>query len=195
MLKNYKVGGTSLEVELSKVLPSDAIVTEIYPINNNHSPRNFNGFYNHMSYKNISKSIDLSSTKSYVFVRNPYDMVLSNFFYDNNMNNEWENLNELKRKEKINNYFEVDMLKSSKAIYTDENLNLLVTQVLKYENGIENEINSILPIHNIQKIKINTFEKSFKPKNIKYTDLFSKEQINKIYKEWEWEFLQFGYAR
>ena len=83
MLKNSKVGGTSLEVELSKVLPENAIVTKIDPPNSQHRPRNHKGFYNHMPYLEASSILDLSNTKSYIFVRHPYDTVLSAFFLSN----------------------------------------------------------------------------------------------------------------
>ena len=73
--------------------------------------------------------------------------------------------------------------------------NIIVDKVFKYEDGIEDQINYILPEHNLPKIKINTFEKNFTPKKIKYYDVFSKNQINKIYEEWEWEFDTFGYFK
>jgi hypothetical protein len=71
----------------------------------------------------------------------------------------------------------------------------VVNKILKYENGIEDEINSILPSHNLPKIKINTFEKKHRPEGITYLDIFSKSQIETIYKTWEWEFLTFGYKK
>ena len=54
LLKNIKVGGTSLEVELSQVLPNNAIVTPILPKNDKHKPRNYAGFRN----AQISRLID-----------------------------------------------------------------------------------------------------------------------------------------
>ena len=191
MLKNYKVGGTSLEVELSKILPNNAIVTEIFPKNVSHKPRNFDGFYNHMTYSEVAIKIDLSMSKSYVFVRNPYEVVLSNLFYDFKISNK----NDLNIKDFVNIYMEKDMIKSTKKIYTDNLQNIIVDKVFKYEDGIEDQINYILPEHNLPKIKINTFEKNFTPKKIKYYDVFSKNQINKIYEEWEWEFDTFGYFK
>jgi hypothetical protein len=195
MLKNIKVGGTSLEVELSKILPQNSIVTKIYPQNSNHVPRNFDGFYNHIPYLEIKNKIDISSAKCYVFIRNPYSIVLSNFFHNYNMNNEWINLSDEEKQYAIIYYFKNDMLKSTKNIYTDKFNNILVDKVLIYEKGIESEINSILPLHNIDCIKINTFEKQFKPKNIDYISFFSKSQMEQIYEEWKWEFEAFGYKK
>ena len=50
-IKNMKVGSTSMEVELSKILPDSAIVTKINPPNKDHKPRNFRNFVNHTSWE------------------------------------------------------------------------------------------------------------------------------------------------
>ena len=211
LLKNQKVGGTSLEVELSMVLPENAIITPRtssdpeWAIKNekvflNYKPRNYKGFHNHMSYSDIQNKVNLKNIKSYVFVRNPYDAVLSHFFhrlYFIDKNNVW---NELKQKEKnnlTNKYFNNELgwswHTSNKYIYLSKENKIQVDEILFYENGIELEINKILPKHNIPKIKITAQEKAFRPKNIKPKDVFSKTQLQKIYNEWEWEFNNFGY--
>ena len=200
MLKNVKVGGTSLEVELSKVLPDNSIVTEITPANTEHSPRNYNGFYNHMSYKDISSKIDLSKSCSYVFVRHPYDIQLSMLFYKLKQKNIiWKNISDIEKEKIVNKFFfekqeDFSMLKSTKHIYSDKN-NILVNQVLKYELGIEKQINKILTIHSIKNIKINTFEKQYRPKEFTVKNTFNKEHLGKIYEEWAWEFNMFGYDK
>ena len=195
MLKNYKVGGTSLEVELSKILPENAIVTKIYPENKDHKPRNCEGFYNHMPYSLISKKIDLSNSKSYIFVRNPYNVVMSNFFHNYNMNGEWERQNKDVQNKNLNFYINNEMVKSCKYLFTNDFGEICVDKIFKYEDGIEKQINSILPIHNISKIKMNTFEKKYRPSHIKYLDFFSSDHLEKIYKEWKWEFINFNYDK
>ena len=154
MLKNIKVGGTSLEVELSKVLPDNAIVTEITPANTEHNPRNYNGFYNHMSYKDISSKIDLSKASSYVFVRHPYDTQLSMLFYKLKQKNIiWNHIPDIEKNKLIDKFFfekeeDFSMVKSTKSIYSDKD-KVLVDKVLKYELGIEDQINKILTMNNI----------------------------------------------
>ena len=188
LLKNQKVGGTSLEVDLSKNLPNNAIVTEINPKNKNHNPRNNKGFYNHMPYFEIEKKIDLSNVKSYVFVRNPYDIVLSNFFYQCKANN----ISSKEYTSYIDYYFYFNMIKSQKHIYT-KNKKIVVDKILKYEKGIESEINLVLIEHKINTITLKTFEKAYRPKNFKPSNIFKKNHVEKIKKEWYWEFEMFDY--
>ena len=211
LLKNHKVGGTSLEVDLSKVLPEEAIVT---PKTSNHPawnieetidkeylPRNYKNFYNHISYEELSNFIDLSSVKAYVFVRHPFNAVLSDFFHRlnvNKLNNFWHIFKENEKKELVNKYFNNELgwnwYKSSKNIYTINN-SIIVDKVLKYENGIENQINPILTEHSIKNIKLTSKEKEFRPKEITYFDVFTENQLNLIYEEWSWEFETFGYSK
>lgn len=199
MLKNMKVGSTSLEVELSKVLPDNAIVTEITPKNDEHVPRNHEGFFHHMPYTMIEKSIDLSDVKSYVFVRHPYDIQVSMLFYRLKQRNiDWEKINE-KEKDKLLEIFflqketDFEMQKSTKYIYTKDK-KIIVNDILKYENGIASEINPILSRHNIKNIQMNTFEKDYRPKKYTAQSVFKEKYLHKIYTEWKWEFDQFGYS-
>jgi hypothetical protein len=200
MIKNVKVGGTSLEVELSKVLPDNAIVTTIQPKNINHFPRNYDGFYNHMSYSEIKYKIHLDNVRSYVFVRNPYDIVLSDFFHNLFIYKIDYLKLDLKEKNKIlDKYFFIEnddysLIKSTKRLYTSEENKLQVNKILRYEDGIQFGINPILVKHKIKQIDINTFEKSYRPKGINYKDIFSEDHLELIQKEWSWEFKEFGYS-
>lgn len=189
LLKNYKVGSTSVEVELSKILPDNAIVTPIKPENKNHIPRNYGKFYNHIPYSEIESLIDLSGVKAYVFVRNPYDVVLSDLFYNYKLFNNKSDIYEYR-----NFYMDNEMLSGSKHIYTKNNT-IVVDKILKYENGLENEINPILNNHNIRNLNIKTFEKKFRPEEFNAYNFFSKKHLNKIYTFWEWEFTNLGYSK
>jgi hypothetical protein len=198
MLKNIKVGGTSLEVELSNVLPDNAIVTTINPENMNHIPRNYDGFYNHMPYSEINKKINLLGVMAYTIVRNPYTTVLSDFFYKLHINNyliKWNLYTEDEKNKRLDEYFNSDMfLKSTKYIYMD-NDKIHVEKFIKYELGIEDQVNSILTNHSIENIKINTFEKKYKPSDFTVQNTFRKADLDKIYNEWSWEFTMFGYDK
>jgi len=198
MLKNIKVGGTSLEVELSNVLPDNAIVTTINPENIKHIPRNYDGFYNHMPYSEINKKINLLGVMAYTIVRNPYTTVLSDFFYKLHINNylvKWSLYTEDEKNKMLDEYFNSNMfLKSTKYIYMDNN-KIHVEKFIKYELGIEDQVNSILTNHSIKNIKINTFEKKYKPSDFTVQNTFRQADLDKIYNEWSWEFTMFGYDK
>jgi hypothetical protein len=211
LLKNHKVGGTSLEVDLSMVLPDNAIVTpktsnhpawklKVEKLYSGYNPRNYDGFYNHISYSEVAEKIDLSDVKSYVFVRHPYDAVLSNFFhraYFIEVSAIWNKLNKKKQRHYVDLYFNDQLgwnwYRGSKEIYTSEDGIIQVTEILKYEDGIEPEINKILTKHSIKNIEIKAKEKAFRPDGIQFFDVFSEEDLKKIYDSWEWEFKNLGY--
>lgn len=197
-IKNMKVGSTSMEVELSKILPESAIVTLINPFNKDHRPRNMGKFVNHTTYLEASQSLDLSGVKSYTIVRHPYEMVLSDFFFRKEVRDvEWEALSNSEKCMLVDFYFNNQFsngpwLKSTKNIYTINN-KIAVTDILRHELGLENEINRVLPIHGLPTIKINTFEKAYRPKWLTHTDVFSPNQLELIANEWSWEFDTLGY--
>jgi hypothetical protein len=201
LLKNHKVGSSSLEVEVSCVVPENAIVTTLDPSNPRHFPRNYNGgFYHHMTYTEVSNKINLDDVKSYIFIRHPYSTVLSHFFYCLQLNNTKLHLNNLKNQ--VDDYFNSTsnkhwekFLRSTKEIYTtnNENPKIMVSDVLRYELGIENEINKVLSVSGINNIKMNTFEKKYRPDHLTIHNVFNDDHLEKIYNEWSWEFKTFGY--
>jgi hypothetical protein len=198
LLKGLKVGSTSMEIALSRVVPDNSIVTPIKPYHVEHRPRNYKGFENRMSYTEISEKIDLSGVKSYIAIRNPYDVVLSRFFHAFTINYpkiSWDSLGTEDQQRIIDNFFEKDMMKSTKNLYLDNSLSIQVDKFIRYEDGIEIELNKILSDHGIPNILINTNEKAHRPKHITYKDVFSINHIEKIQAEWYWEFDNFGYER
>lgn len=202
LIKNMKVGSTSLEVELSKILPKNAIVTTINPPNMSHQPRNYADFRNHESFSSVASKINLFGVTSYTFVRNPYECVLSDFFFRpeiKKLSTQWESIKKHERIKMVDNYFKGKLthgpfMRSTKMLYSDGNT-ALVDHLLRYENGIENEINVFLPYHGLPKIKVNTFEKAHRPKHITYNDIFTNNQREQIQEEWFWEFDNLGYNR
>jgi hypothetical protein len=196
LLKNYKVGGTSLEVELSQVLDDSAIVTPIHPESPLHRPRNFNRFYNHIPYTEIESLLGkdiLDKTHSVVFVRNPFDVVLSHMY----MSFSWSQINNPSKAD-VDKYFnnETKLKKitssMSKNIYTKNNT-IMAKTIYKYEDGLD-QINKTLCDVGIGAISINAKEKAYRPKNIRPLDIFTSNQIDDIYKDWAWEIEQFDYT-
>ncbi len=195
LLKNYKVGGTSLEVELSQVLDDSAIVTPIDPPNALHKPRNFGAFYNHISYNKIEQMLGketLDKTESVVFIRNPFDTVLSHMY----MSFAWSGITEPSELD-VDNYFnnksKLTKLTGlvSRAIYTQDE-EIMAKTVYKYEDGLE-QINTILDKVGISKLNITTQEKAYRPKKIRPLDIFNQKHIDIIAKDWSWELDRFGY--
>lgn len=213
LLKNGKVGGTALEFSLSPVLPKNAIVTpatgnspewkiinEELPLDYN--PRNYENFFNHISYSEIERKIDLKDVKSYIFVRNPYEIVLSHFFhrlYFLNKNLIWNELDKKEQKQLLDKYFNNELQTkwhtSTKYLYLSKNNEIQITEFLFYEKNINFEINKILKKHNIPLIEINIKSKNFKPKEITYKDVFYDDHLEIIYNNWNWEFKYFNYEK
>jgi hypothetical protein len=212
LLKNHKVGGTSLEVPLSMIVPDNAIVTPKTSDNPawkldepkiaGYKPRNYEiGFYNHIPYVDIANKLDLSKANAYVFVRHPYKAVLSDFFhrlYFIQKNFIWNTLEKEERQNLVDRYFNDDLgwiwYRSSKNIYLHYDGSLAVKKILYYENGIEDEINAILPLHKLPKIQLKIKEKAFRPTNIAYTDVFDQTHLKMIQDSWQWEFENLGYS-
>lgn len=196
LLKNYKVGGTSLEVELSQVLDDSAIITPIYPVSKLHNPRNYNNFYNHISYNEIEGILGkevLDKTETVVFVRNPFNVVLSHMY----MSFAWEGIISPTEKN-VDDYFNNNgKLKkiigiASRRIYTKDN-KIMAKTVYRYEDGLD-QINKTLKKVGINSISINTKEKMYKPKEIKPADIFKPRHLEIISQDWDWEIKQFDYS-
>lgn len=211
LLKNQKVGGTSLEICVSMVVPENAIVTprttddpawqlKYEKSYDGYNPRNYFGFRGHMSYSELYNKIDLTDVRSYIFVRNPFNVVLSNFFHRLHfidMNLKWIELSNNEKSFLIEEYFGdrlgAKRIRSTKEMYLSDNKDIQVTKFLRYEYGIENEINPVLLENGLSAIKLTAEEKRFKPESVKYFDVFSDKHLNIIYNEWQWEFNYFGY--
>jgi hypothetical protein len=225
LLKNYKVGSSSLELSLYNLVPENATCTPLQPVSESsygHVPRNYiygdTQLENHASYKEVCEVFGketIDNTISVVFVRHPYEIIVSWFFHkmreywgvktDNNVEPfeygggyDWDALT-TKQKDYLNYRFfyskdpEFFFMNSTKWLYTLED-EIMVDHVLRYENGIEKEINKILPMVGLPEITIPYRAKSmYKPQHITYKDVFGKQELETIQEEWWWEFETFGY--
>jgi hypothetical protein len=202
LLKNMKVGSTSLEIEIAKILPDNAIITDISGYESIHKPRNNEGFLPHSRLHDIQNKLNLKDVEIYIFVRNPYDSVMSDFFGrpeirgldEDYFNSSQDKKNKLTKNYIDNKFYSGSRMISTRYIYSYQD-NPYKINFLKYENGIENEINPILLKHNLEKIKINTNARAFRPKSILYQDLFNDDQQKIIQEDWDWEFKNFRYSK
>ena len=136
-IKTKKTAGTSVEIELNKIMSDEDIVTPIKPPHSNHFPRNYifgkKKLFNHINATDIKQIIPSSIFNNYFkfcIEREPVEKCLSDFFmYKNSpyhnfkyLNYTWENyLNKA--------IFPIDTKK-----YTDHKNNLCVDKIIKYEN-------------------------------------------------------------
>lgn len=83
-IKTRKTASTSIEVALSKLCTKDDIVTPINPKVEGHVPRNYEGFFNHISLSEIKSKIPSKLYDEYykfTFERNPWDKMVSYYWY------------------------------------------------------------------------------------------------------------------
>lgn len=197
LIKNYKVGGTSLEVELSQIIDDeDAIITKIQPNNPEHIAKNFVGYYNHMSYREVANKLGfdyVNTLESAVFVRNPFDVVLSHFYMAAN----WSKIDNI-NSDIVDKYFNDKLMLEkmsgirSRGIYTIDNI-IGVNNVFKYEDGID-QFNALLSRVGISPVAWRYTEKQYKPKEIKPLSIFKEKHLDIIRNDWAWEFETFDYS-
>ena len=136
-IKTRKTAGTSLEVDLSKLMGENDVVTKIYPLEEGHLARNFilNNveIYNHMSGSKLKNLLDNSIFENYfkfTIEREPVDKCVSYYSMLLNSTEHNKNTKELTWDQFVENrIFPIDH-----QLYTDNDGKLLFDKILKYEN-------------------------------------------------------------
>jgi hypothetical protein len=123
---------------------------------------------------------------------------MSDFFLQLEYTGNMQNYLSGDRSDFVNKYFENTLrenwrgwLKSTKGLYSKDGI-IQVKNVIRYEDGIEAGMNQILEPKGLH-LDLNVYQKAHRPKEITAKDVFSKEQMQDIAHEWEWEFHTFGY--
>ena len=140
-IKTVKTAGTSIEVDLNNMLGDTDIATPIYPPIEGHQARNFivknelneqTVFRNHMSGREVRKLVGAAIWDEYFTFcveREPISKVISHYSMLVNSPYHNKHTKEMSFEEYVNKgKFPVDTEK-----YTDENGNLIVDRILKYE--------------------------------------------------------------
>ena len=146
-IKSFKTAGTSLEIALSKFCGDNDIITEIEPNDeiirknlNYTGPQNNAGMKIHMTASEIKSKIKSEIFKSYfkfVVVRNPFDQIISAFYWHNESKKNKKKFFFF-RKKPIN--FDKFFKRKARHIFEDEinryseNGEILVDKFINYEN-------------------------------------------------------------
>lgn len=136
-IKTRKTAGTSVEVELSKLMSDNDIVTPIKPEHQDHMPRNYiyNGqrLFNHIMMREVEKIIPNNIIHNYFkfcIEREPVEKCISDFCMFKN--SPYHN-----KKNKISNwkdYVDIGIFPIDTDKYVDKKNNLIVNKIIKYEN-------------------------------------------------------------
>lgn len=189
-VKNLKVAGTSLEVYLSPLCGPRDVFTPIFPTEPGHTPRNHQGFFNHMPAADIRKRVhpDLwSRYLSFTIERNPWDKTLSHYAMERDRAGGALDFDA---------YLERGMLPATHFIYTDgAGGEILVDRVLRYEN-LEAELGELfaelgVPFEN----GLNVYAKAGHRRDRRpYRECYTERQRDLVAEAFAWEIETFGYA-
>lgn len=136
-IKTKKTAGTSIEIELNKIMAKTDTVTPIKPSHSEHIPRNYiygnKKLFNHIRLRDLQKIISQKIYQNYYkfcVEREPVEKCLSDFCMQKNSNYHNRNNKNLSWKE----YLEIGKFPIDTEKYTDDDNSLCVDKILKYEN-------------------------------------------------------------
>lgn len=145
-IKTRKIAGTSIEVDLSKLMGAEDIVTDVFPEEVGHIPRNYvlnnSKIYNHMSAVEVRKIVGDKLFREYFkfcVEREPVDKCISHYSMLKNSPFHNATKSELSWDQYVRDgFFPVDDDK-----YTDKDGVLLVDKIIRYED-LNSELCSIM---------------------------------------------------
>ncbi len=196
-IKSFKTAGTSLEIALSKFCDEKDVITKIEPNDEiirkklkYTGPRNNDGMKVHMTASEIKNKINSEIFENYfkfVVVRNPFDQIISAFYWHNESKKNEKKFFFFKKKSiNFNKFFE----RKARHIFEDEinryseNGEILIDKFISYEN-LKNDLSSLSDLiklpENLYEVFKNIKAKSnIKPTKDKRIEL-NKYHIEKIY--------------
>lgn len=183
-IKTVKTAGTSIEVELSQIVEEEAIVTPIYPPNENHKPRNYKlddgrKFYNHMPATEVSVYLGKERFASYFkfcVEREPVDKCISHF----SMRKNSPYHNETTKHKTWFDYVKEKKFPVDAKKYLSKTGNLLVDRIIRYEN-LPEEMDKLCEQLGIAKLALKTREKS----GFRESVPISRSDLKIIYKKFK----------
>ena len=189
-IKSFKTAGTSLEIALSKFCSGKDIITNIVSEDENlrkklkyTSPQNNTGMEEHMSASEIKNKVKSDIFEKYfkfVVVRNPFDQILSAFYWHNESKKNEKKFVFLKKKPlRFDEFFE----RKAKHIFQDEidryteNGKVLIDKFIRYEN-LKKDLSELSDLINLPENLYDVFKNIKAKSNIKPT----KEKLVKLNK-------------
>jgi hypothetical protein len=134
----------------------------------------------------------------FAVVRNPYEKCISEYYFFKNWNKNPESEFEL------NNYINNNLIDKNNIMNDghfipqykylfDKNMNLIVNNVLKFEN-LENDFDNLMKKYNYSNIKITNFKVNTSNKTFTIDNLY-KETIERINSYYHIDFIMFEYKK
>jgi len=178
-IKSFKTAGTSLEIALSKFCSGKDIITSIVSKDENlrkklkyTGPQNNTGLDEHMSASEIKSKLKSDIFENYfkfVVVRNPFDQILSAFYWHNESKKNEKKFFFLKKKPlNFDEFFE----RKAKHIFQDEidryteNGKILIDKFIRYEN-LKKDLSELSNLINLPENLYDIFKNIKAKSNIK----------------------------
>ena len=197
-IKSFKTAGTSLEIALSKFCSGKDVITSIVSEDEAlrkklkyTGPQNNITMEEHMSISKIKSKLKSDIFEKYfkfVVVRNPFDQILSAYYWHNeSKKNEKKFIFLKKKKLDFHEFFE----RKAKHIFQDEidryteNGKILIDKFISYEN-LKKDLSELSNLINLPENLYDVFKNikaksNIRPPQDKLVKL-NKNQISKIYK-------------
>jgi hypothetical protein len=197
-IKSFKTAGTSLEIALSKFCSIKDVITNIVSEDETlrkklkyTGPQNNTGMEEHMSASEIKSKLKSDIFENYckfVVVRNPFDQILSAFYWHNESKKNEKKFIFLKKKSlDFDEFFE----RKAKHIFEDEidryteNGKVIIDKFIRYEN-LKKDLSELSDLINFPENLYDVFKNikaksNIRPPKDKLVKL-NKNHISKIYK-------------
>lgn len=187
-IKTRKTAGTSVEVFLSGICDKNDVVTPIFPSVQGHQARNFEGFYNHISARDVKKAVGKNIWDKYFkfcIERNPWDKTLS-YYYMLKSRSDSPLL--------FDSYMESQDFCSDYDLYSNEDQEIIVDRVLQYER-LAFDLSQVfchlgIAFDGDLGVKCKS---EYRSDRQPYQNLYTEEQSRLVSKVYAREIKQFGY--
>lgn len=157
-------------------------------------------YYNHMLAKDVKHLLGENIWREYTKVsaiRNPYDKVVSRFFFDKLKAdpNSLKNIDLFTIRKEFETFMKAGNIRSDRAIYTI-NDEVSVDYFIRYEH-LHKDLQALSTMLDLgfDPSLLPTYKSEYRRRDLKLVDLISPEYASIIENIYEFEFKEFGYPR